>query len=104
MNPTTVIWIGIVGLIVLMFAGQIWTFAKKFIPASTTTTTIGTVVDTTSRWAQYAAGRAAVMELRLIDFTNGTLDISGELNTIEQKMAAAMKAASLNPPTPDGQG
>lgn len=104
MTPTTLVWFGIVGLIALMFAGQIWAAVKRFIPASNTSTTIGKSVDTASRWAQYAAGRAAVYELRLVDFTNGSLDITAELNKIEEKMAAAVKLANLDPPPVQGQG
>jgi hypothetical protein len=111
MSGATLVYVAIVGIIALMFAGQIVAFGKNVIAwfsptaaSSNAVTTASTVADTASRWAQYAAGRAAVFELRVIDFTAGTLDIHAELDAIEQKMAEAIKHSTLTPVQPDGQG
>ena len=99
MNPLLLLWLGIVGLIVLMFAGQIVTVGKTVLgkawPAastSATVTTIGTVADTASKYTQYATAHGALYTLRLIDFENVNLDISAELTAIDSKLALAMKA------------
>lgn len=105
MNGLTLLWIGILIAIFALFSSSILATGKtllgKFWPASKTNTTVIGIqnqLGTIANASQFALGHEAVWTLRLLDVGNPTLDLGQELNTIEQKIHAVMKAQ--NSPSP----
>jgi hypothetical protein len=105
MTPEYLVYLGIVGLILVMFAAPIWTAVKtaivKLWPASGESTAVNvadSVIGNASKYSQYAVAHGALYTLRLCDFENPNLDISAEITAIDAKLASAVKSGNLTPP------
>lgn len=91
------VYAAVVGLIIVLALpvfSWLWKAIRGLFTSSAPTTGVSAAVDTAGRWAAYAAARAAIGELRVVDFTNASLDIHGELDAIESKLAVAMKGSA----------
>jgi len=99
---------GIIGLIcLLLFWTTISTKWSAWFPKSAANPTVvglTNIIGNASKYASYATAHGALYTLRLVDFENPNLDISGELTTIDSKLAAAVKLGNLEPPKVQGQG
>jgi hypothetical protein len=92
-------WI-VVGVLGLLWIG--WPIVKRFLPASVQTGTTATIIERANLYTQYAAARAAEMELRVIDATNGNVDLKPELDALAAKLGTMFKSANVAPPATGG--
>jgi hypothetical protein len=84
---------GVVIVILLPLFAAAWAKFRGLFPTTAATPTVTTAIDAAGRWASYAAARAAIGELRIVDFTSANLDIHAELDALESKIALALKSA-----------
>ena len=103
MTAEHLVYLGIVGLILLLFIQPIWTAVKtvvgKFWPTTTTSTAVTGITKAVGLVASadnYLIFKAAWTTLRMIDIANPNLDIDAELVQIESKYALAAKVTATS--------